>query len=394
MKIAYVTTYDAKDISNWSGSGYFIWQSLARAGIEVEFIGPLFPPPGTKKVLMMKQLFYEKMLRKLYLPDHDVIASKAYSREAWRRLQHTRDIEAVVSPGTIPVAFLPGKLPLVTISDATARSLFDTYPMYKNLCGASRRNGDKIEQNAIKRASASVFASDWAARSAIRDYNANAEKVHVVPFGANFERQPAREDVIRAIDSRNNGKIRLLFIGVEWERKGGPVALQVVRTLVKRGASAHLTVIGCNPAISSEDANYVTVRGFIKKTPDGQRDIFSELGKAHFLIVPSVAECYGLVYCEASALGVPSIARNVGGVGTIIKNDVNGRLFDFQNPPQDMADWILYHCSEPKKYRDLALSSLAEYESRLNWAVAGQKLKTILRNVIADAEHTRRPERE
>ena len=386
MKIAYVTTFDAKDISNWSGSGYFIWRSLAQAGVEVEFAGPLSLPPVIRRMTVMKQRFYGKILRKLYLQDHDVIASKAYSREAWRQLQNFKNIEAVVSPGTIPVAFLPGKLPLVTISDATARSLFDTYPMYKNLCDASRRNGDKIEQNAIKRASASVFASDWAARSAVRDYNANVEKVHVVPFGANFERQPAREDVIRAIDSRNNGKIRLLFIGIEWERKGGPVALEVVRTLVKRGVPAQLIVIGCSPAISNEDADYVSVRGFIKKTPDGQRDIFDELGKAHFLIVPSVAECYGLVYCEASALGVPSIARNVGGVGTIIKNDVNGRLFNLQETPQDMAGWILYHCSEPERYRDLALSSLAEYECRLNWAVAGQKLKTILRNVIDGAE--------
>jgi len=35
LKIAYVTTYDAKDVRNWSGSGYFIWQSLVQSGIEV-----------------------------------------------------------------------------------------------------------------------------------------------------------------------------------------------------------------------------------------------------------------------------------------------------------------------------------------------------------------------
>jgi glycosyltransferase involved in cell wall biosynthesis len=335
---------------------------------------------------MMKQRFYAKILRNFYLPEHDVIASKAYSREAWKRLQNFSDIEAVVSPGTIPVAFLPGKLPLVTIEDATHRVLFDAYPTFKNLCGATRRHGDQIQRSAIKRASASVFSSDWAATSAVRDYNANPEKVHVVPFGANFERQPAREDVIRAIDSRGHKKIRLLFIGVEWERKGGPVALQVVRTLVKLGIPAHLTIIGCTPVISNEDADHVSVRGFIKKTSDGQQEIFNEFGKAHFLIVPSVAECYGLVYCEASALGVPAIARNVGGVGTIIKNDVNGRLFDFQDSPKDMTDWILGYYMEPKRYRQLALSSLAEYESRLNWSVAGQKLRTILKNAIDRAE--------
>ena len=384
LKIAYVTTYDAKDVRNWSGSGYFIWQSLVQSGIEVEFIGPLFLPSFTNRVLRMKQRFYTKILRKLYLSEHDVIASKDYSREAWKRLANSKDIEAVVCPGTIPVAFLPGKLPLVTIEDATHKLLFDTYPSFKNLCRASRHNGDQIQQSAIRRSSASVFSSDWAATSAVRDYKANPEKVHVVPFGANFENQPARENVIRAINSRNFEQIRLLFIGVEWERKGGPVALQVVRTLAKLGVSAHLTIIGCNPAISEEDTGYVTVRGFIKKTSEGQQEIFDEFYKTHFLIGPSVAECYGLVYCEAGAFGVPSIGRNVGGVGTIIKNDVNGRLFDLHNSPKDITDWILALYREPERYRHLAQSSLAEYESRLNWKVAGQKLKEILTNVIAN----------
>ena len=256
---------------------------------------------------------------------------------------------------------------VVTISDCTHRSLFEAYPAYKNLCRATRRHGDKIERAAMKRASASIFASDWAADSAIRDYDAEPAKVHIVPFGANFECQPAHNDVVRSIQSREFNKLRLLFIGVEWERKGGRIALDVVRKLIQLGIPAHLTVVGCEPAISAKDAQYVSVQGFIKKTVEGQKKINNFLSQSHFLIVPSEAECYGLVFCEASAFGVPSIARNVGGVGTIIKSDVNGRLFDYHTTAKDMVDWIISFYREPEKYHRLALLTLAEYESRLNW---------------------------
>ncbi len=39
MKVVYVTDYDAKDVTKWSGLGYYIWRSLAAAGASVDFIG-------------------------------------------------------------------------------------------------------------------------------------------------------------------------------------------------------------------------------------------------------------------------------------------------------------------------------------------------------------------
>lgn len=383
MKVAYVSTYDARDVAHWSGSGYFIWHSLARRGIEVEFIGPLNLPSPTRWMLKCKQAFHEKVRRDLYLQQHDKMAAQAYASLVSQRLSVLKNIDAVVSPGTIPVAYLTGTVPLVTVSDATHKLLFNSYPGYENLSPTTRRDGDQIERTALRRASASVFASDWAAESAVRDYQADPEKVHVVPFGANFEKSPSREEAICGIESRNFDTLQLLFIGVEWERKGGPAVMQVVRELVRRDVSVHLTVVGCSPEISAPDAKNVTVRGFIKKTPEGQREILGLLMRSHFLTVPSEAECYGLVYCEAGALGVPCIARRVGGVPTIIRDGRNGQLFEMDQSPVEMAEWMLNIFRTPAAYRQLALSSIDEFESRLNWDVAGLKLENILKKIIS-----------
>lgn len=41
MKIVYVTTYNATDIKNWLGTGYYMAKSLREQSILLEYVGPL-----------------------------------------------------------------------------------------------------------------------------------------------------------------------------------------------------------------------------------------------------------------------------------------------------------------------------------------------------------------
>jgi glycosyltransferase involved in cell wall biosynthesis len=118
----------------------------------------------------------------------------------------------------------------------------------------------------------------------------------------------------------------------------------------------------------------------LKKDSAGQSRFHEELARSHFLIVPSTAECFGVVYCEASSFGVPSIARNVGGVASAVRNGRNGQRFDLEDSPAQIAAWIASVFCDFENYRQLALSSLAEFEAHLNWQVAGEKLERIIRS--------------
>jgi hypothetical protein len=57
MKIAYVTTYDASDVRNWSGLGYFIAKALEQQSIEIIQIGAL--QTYTDSLIRAKQRFYK-----------------------------------------------------------------------------------------------------------------------------------------------------------------------------------------------------------------------------------------------------------------------------------------------------------------------------------------------
>ena len=393
MKVVYASNFDPNNQRHWSGTGFAIWNSLSNRGIEVVFATSVFLPWKVRLKLRLLIRLYSRLIKKQYLPDRDISFSKAHSRELSKQINCIKNIDAVVTPGTVQAAFLKIKVPLITYHDTTFRALISHNSHFRDISKKSKYHGDIIESAAFKNADACVFSSQWAANSAIRDYQVNPEKVYVVPFGANLQHPPSFEKVEKDINSRDASSLKLLFIGVEWERKGGQVAVDVSRRLNDMGIPTHLTIIGLSQKIDLSEKKYVTIKGFLSKASGGEEQILNELAQSHFLIVPSTAECYGLVYAEASACGVPAIARDVDGVPTPVKNGRNGRRFGLNASPSEIADWIASTFRDINGYRRLALSSRQEYDQRLNWNVAGASLEKIIQKVVSDRKEKHPPDK-
>jgi len=376
VRIGYVTIYDSSEVNEWSGLGYFIRRCLAMAGASVEPIGPL--EPCRSLPVAARRLFYRFVKSGTYLRQRDAAAGRHYARQVEAHLA-TTDVDLVFSPGTIPIAYLSVPKPVVFWTDATFAAMRDYYPGFGDLAQVSIEAGERMERSALALADLALFASEWAAASAINDYGVDPAKVKVIPFGANLEHGWTPIDVSRAIDARPADRCRLLFIGIDWTRKGGAVAVQVAKELNSRGLQTELTVVGSNPALSPGDESFVQKEGFIdKSSAEGSRRIQSLLAKAHFLILPSRAECYGLALCEANAFGVPCLATRVGGIPTIVKDDVNGMLFPVDANPSVIADYVLSTVQNIDNYRRLARSSYEEYRTRLNWVSSGQRVMSLL----------------
>jgi glycosyltransferase involved in cell wall biosynthesis len=64
MKIAYVTSYDAKDVKSWSGTPYYMSQALKDVSTRLEYIGPLKVNPSLQLMFRYKQLLYKFLLDK------------------------------------------------------------------------------------------------------------------------------------------------------------------------------------------------------------------------------------------------------------------------------------------------------------------------------------------
>ena len=132
----------------------------------------------------------------------------------------------------------------------------------------------------------------------------------------------------------------------------------------------------------SDFPNFVINHGFINKsTTEGKEKIDKIIANSHFLIHPTRAEAYGLALCEANSFGVPCLTTNIGGIPTIIKNGLNGQLFSLKDTAQNYVDYVLKTFNDFNDYKQLALSSFNEYESRLNWNVAGKSIVNLLKQL-------------
>ncbi len=236
-----------------------------------------------------------------------------------------------------------------------------------------------MEQSALNKCELVVLASEWAAQTAIDIYGINPSKVKVVPWGANVTCNRTIDDINNAIKARSTTSCKLLFIGVEWLRKGGDVALEIAKGLNRMGLKTQLQVVGCQPKINESELNFVSIKGFIdKSTSEGLNEFNRLMAESHFLILPTLADCSPHVLIEANSFGVPCLTTNTGGIPTIIKNDFNGKTFAVDANIADYCSYIVSKLENYSDYERLAVSSFNEYQDRLNWNISAQAVKQLL----------------
>ncbi|MBW4554044.1 MAG: glycosyltransferase family 4 protein [Aphanocapsa sp. GSE-SYN-MK-11-07L] len=383
MRIAYVTPFDARNLTaqnNWSGTGYYIAQSIQSQSIPIDYIGPLqnrFP----LQVLSKCKSRYYSFSRKNYIKYVDPLILRNYARQISEKLD---DIESdvVFSAASDSIAYLDCDQPIAFWADATFANLIDFYPVYSNLCKESFYNAHLVQSTSLEKSKLAIYSSDWAAQTAIDYYNADPEKVKVVPFGANVESNKSFDEIKALIESRPIDQCKLLFLGVDWLRKGGDVALEVAKQLNRSGLNTELTLIGCQPIDQEPLPSYIKPLGFINKsTPEGKAILYQLIADSHFLILPSIADCTPIVFCEANAFGVPCISRKIGGIPTMIRDNLNGKLFDQDADSNEYCEYIYNIFTNYARYKELALSAFNEYESRLNWRVSGKRIKELLLSI-------------
>ena len=385
MKVAFVTTYNAEDIRNWSGTSYYMSKSLIEAGVKLEFIGDLktlsnrFPPVRFRNFLFNKLL---KNRNRNYESFYEPQNLKYIASQVQNRLKNS-DANIVFSPGAIPIAYLKTKKPVVFWTDATFAVMQDYYDCFTGLDKRTIRNSHLYERMVVKRSSLAIYSSQWAADSAVKDYDADQRRVKVIPYGANIECFRTKADIIEFNTKKSRTTCKLLFIGQEWERKGGDTAVKVAAELNKQGIKTELTIVGCNPPELSSLPDYINVLGFVNKTEKEGENLISKLySESHFFVLPTIAECTPIVFSEANSFGLPVITTGTGGISSMIRNDVNGRMFGNEINIQSCAAYVREFFENPARYNEYSILSFNEYQTRLNWSVSIGKVIGFLKELL------------
>ena len=377
MKIAFLKAYDTRDRRTFSGIPYYIGRTLEKYCGEVIHLSPI-PYAHSKEALIGRAINKISLLfsGKEFQYGDGFLVSRLFARIASSWLAG-QAFDVIVTYGSnTEVAFLETDIPIVSVHDSTEKLLLDCYyPFHKKLAKRSIYEMNVIQNRVLKKASAVIYCSAWAARSAIEDHGADPKKVHVVPFGANIDEPPAREVVLARTKSEH---CRLLLLGVDWVRKGGEIAFETLLKLEEMGVQAELIVCGCTPpqGVAHERLKVIP---FLDKNDERQRKELDQLLlSADFLLVPTRAEPYGIVFCEAGAFGLPIIATHTGGVPEIVKEGENGFLLPYEAGGEAYAELIARVYHDDECYAQLVRGSRTAFEERLNWDAWGAAFKRIL----------------
>lgn len=357
--IAFVSPENVCERKTWSGIPYYMIKAIQESWGDV---GVFYWEKNKLQdlIILLIKIASKIFFRKNFDPMKSIFYSKMIGQQLSKKLGRKK-YDIIVCNGGFPIAYLETDTPIIICTDSAFGLLVNYYPN-RNYSKKLIQSGRIIEQRGYNKASLIVLASSWAADYARKNYSCG-NKIEVIPFGANIESAPD----MSVIDYRlqNKDVCNLLFLGVDWKRKGGDIVIKTLNILKKRGMNVHLTICGCNPKISNDD---ITIVPFVDKNSKEGLEQFKELlTKSHFMFVPSRAECYGVVFAEASAYGMPVISTNTGGVSAVVENTRNGYLLPLSATDYNYANIIQSIYLNESKYRDLCLSARKKYEETLNW---------------------------
>jgi glycosyltransferase involved in cell wall biosynthesis len=382
-RVAIITSGEPADKRHWSGILFAISTALLHDFDDVVVIGPYKPAKFSflwrvanslaHKVTRKFAACYYKFFNKVYHREEGFIYGELFAHYFEQELARNGPFDLVVVPSWhAAVSFLTVKSPIFIVSDATLQGLIGYYDSTADLSELSRREMTLMEKISFKRASHLIYSSQWAADSVINGYQIPSVKVSVIPFGANLTNEPRKEDVIR-----KDFKHKLLFLGVDWKRKGGAIAFQCLKALVDAGIEVQLTVCGCVPPAEYVHPNMTVIPFLDKNKPKDYEQVIELLHEADFLLLPTRADCTPIAFCEASAYGLPVITSDTGGIADIVENGRNGFRLPLAAGGAEYAQLLTTLYANKEAYIDLSASSRDKYEKELNWSAWSKKVKEL-----------------
>lgn len=174
-------------------------------------------------------------------------------------------------------------------------------------------------RRAFSRAAGIVAWSEWARRSLLADYQIEPSKVSVIPPGVDVDFwQPRAQRAERE-------KPRILFVGVDFRRKGGELLLRAFERFTGR---AELDIVSPEAPLLPR-LEGVRTHADLSINSEALRQLYA---RADVFVLPTLNDCTPIAVLEAMASGLPVIASDVGAVREQVEHGVTGLLTPAAEP--------------------------------------------------------------
>jgi glycosyltransferase involved in cell wall biosynthesis len=369
MKIAFISFEDIEDPFLWSGIPFTLYSKFkSNLNVNIKAISSYHVKIQFPISVLLKRFFYNKLLAYKF-------GVYRFDREDWCININTKYInkelkafnpDVILCCNAYQINQIKTNKPIYIYTDATFKLLNIYYTDYMRYCKSSVMQAELVEKTAFEKAKGIIFSSNWAKNSAIIDYKINPSKIDIIPFGSNLEMPSNYQLKLNKEINRNH--FSLLFVGYDYERKGLNKTIAIHQKLILAGVNSKLTIIGANELDEQYDLKNVNFIGKLEmKNPKDALKLLTAFDDAHFLILPTKADCTPIVFSEASSLAIPTVTHSIGGTDEIIKNDINGIILPIESEAELFVEKILFYIDNNQAYQKLRNTTYKVYCERLNW---------------------------
>ena len=227
--------------------------------------------------------------------------------------------------------------------------------------------------------------SDWARQSLVHDYGIEQSKIQVIAPGAAapfFDIGQRRHSMTTTKSHEQRGKVQLLFVGGDLDRKGGSRLIELMRGPLS--AMCELDIVTAQP-LRSMPAGVRVHPGLGPNTPELQQ-LFEN---ADLFVLPSRGECLAVVLMEATAAGLPVITTDVGALAEAVVPGESGLLVPVDNAGA-LTSAITALATDPDRRRAMGRAGHALARRKFDSHRNGQAVLRLIAELGTHREFVRR----
>jgi glycosyltransferase involved in cell wall biosynthesis len=291
------------------------------------------------------------------------LRSRMELREGLARARASGPLDALFVAAT-PVfqgqAGLRRRQPYFVTADTTPRQLHafgDLYGKAPSRFALVEAAKDR-ERRAIYQGAHALFPwSHWVAASMVQDYGADPARVFVAPPGVDVETWdvPDRYDD----PTRDPGHCHILFVGGDFQRKGGGLLLEWAKRTASRAWTLHLVTR------DKVEAAHPSIHIYNGLSPNDPA-LVALYRQADLFALPTRGDCYSIAGIEAMASRLPLILGLTGGTGDVVKEGETGYLLDAGSPDAlgELTDRLERLIAHPDLRRTMGEAARRDAEDR------------------------------
>ncbi len=219
-----------------------------------------------------------------------------------------------------------------------------------------------LEKELYHRADKILCTNNYVKRSLVEHYGLSRDRLCHIGYGINFDHLPDAEKTYA-------GKLAV-FMGYDFERKGGPTVVEAFRLVLRDVPDARLRIIGPSNLCTKGFPDQIEYLGEIKDRSEIER----HFREASFFVMPSVCEPFGLVFLEAMAYKNPCIGSTNDAMPEIIEHGKTGYLVT-PGKVDELARHMKHLFCDTGTTQQMGLASFYKVQRDFIWSVCGEKVR-------------------